>query len=667
MPVSAAQDPTANLLTYPTHPHYPAPEQGQSYTKYKSEQRGPSYPPTWPHQSNKQQLAAVPARAPVASQPIAGSMVAGNSAGDGSSQLGKPAGDHHKRTQPVVFGSIGLPGSSKGPSIDNERKASENNEGSTEKRTKTFSVGLFPGEPGPLRARMAKGRKRVDVAPPNTVLDAVSDGGPDARPEAKSQKDESSTTERRIIDLTRPETEMTWEFGTIKTTQAEEDVGDGNEPPPPPPPQRPESSPEPTNIPSMEKTPSNPAGPSHPRIQTAAFDLQYSDQLASPLTILPMAAPFPVQRSATLPTTDAITPLGSEWEVKDYGYGFGYGVAGYGTTNTMQEERIERDQDREKIDKESVDTEKEREKQRDQDKEKEYNGRPRRGSYVGYGYERGGYSGRRGRGLNGGFIGGRGYHARGGRGAYPFQPQRQPPFTVTPPTQFQPLSTHGDNSSAYYPSSRSTLTTYIPTGYEAYPVPPPVPVPPANAPPVPVPLSALSFPLDPTRWYLLGQLEYYLSPQNMAQDFFLRQKVFLFILIFFDADLTRPQMDSRGWISIPLISSFNRVRQLTVDPSLVREVLVLSTVVEVKDDWVRMSGWEQFVLPNAMRSEVEGLDFEEFERSGITDWKKVDEVKAAAKEVEGEIEDGDEEEEEEDVVFVMERESRSWSPERRQV
>jgi la-related protein 1 len=127
-------------------------------------------------------------------------------------------------------------------------------------------------------------------------------------------------------------------------------------------------------------------------------------------------------------------------------------------------------------------------------------------------------------------------------------------------------------------------------------------------------------------------------------------------------------MDSRGWISIPLISSFNRVRQLTVDPSLVREVLVLSTVVEVKDDWVRMSGWEQFVLPHAMRSEVEGLDSEEFERSGLTDWRKVDEeVKVAAKEVEGEIEEGDEEEEEEDVVFVMERESRSWSPERRQV
>jgi la-related protein 1 len=44
-------------------------------------------------------------------------------------------------------------------------------------------------------------------------------------------------------------------------------------------------------------------------------------------------------------------------------------------------------------------------------------------------------------------------------------------------------------------------------------------------PPVPMPMTAIRFPLDPTRYYLLGQLEYYLSPQNMAMDFFLRQQV----------------------------------------------------------------------------------------------------------------------------------------------
>jgi la-related protein 1 len=48
--------------------------------------------------------------------------------------------------------------------------------------------------------------------------------------------------------------------------------------------------------------------------------------------------------------------------------------------------------------------------------------------------------------------------------------------------------------------------------------------------PLPAPLSTISFPLDTTRYYLLGQLEYYLSPQNMAQDFYLRKQVGFFIL-----------------------------------------------------------------------------------------------------------------------------------------
>ncbi|KAF6757700.1 hypothetical protein DFP72DRAFT_808690 [Ephemerocybe angulata] len=107
------------------------------------------------------------------------------------------------------------------------------------------------------------------------------------------------------------------------------------------------------------------------------------------------------------------------------------------------------------------------------------------------------------------------------------------------------------------------------------------------APPVPVPVTLVPFPLDPTRYYLLGQLEYYLSPQNMAKDFFLRKK-----------------MDSRGWIPISIIASFNRVRRLTVDANIVREVLYLSSILQVRDDWVRMGGWEQFVLPDAEESVV---------------------------------------------------------------
>jgi len=105
-------------------------------------------------------------------------------------------------------------------------------------------------------------------------------------------------------------------------------------------------------------------------------------------------------------------------------------------------------------------------------------------------------------------------------------------------------------------------------------------------------------------------------------------------------------MDSRGWIPIGLLASFNRVRQLTVDPQVVREVLVLSMVVEVCDEHVRMRNgeWRQFVLPDARRSTVDGGDEGDGEDPG---------------EGEGDAEDeGEEDDDEDEVEFVIGREAR---------
>ena len=68
-------------------------------------------------------------------------------------------------------------------------------------------------------------------------------------------------------------------------------------------------------------------------------------------------------------------------------------------------------------------------------------------------------------------------------------------------------------------------------------------------------------------------------------------------------------MDSRGWIAIPLIASFRRVKQLTTEIQLLKDVLMLSSLVEVHDDHVRLRNgqWEQFVLPDAVESTVEGI------------------------------------------------------------
>jgi hypothetical protein len=64
-------------------------------------------------------------------------------------------------------------------------------------------------------------------------------------------------------------------------------------------------------------------------------------------------------------------------------------------------------------------------------------------------------------------------------------------------------------------------------------------------------------------------------------------------------------MDSCGWVPISLIASFNRVRKLTTDERLLREVIELSSVVEAQGDSVRMRGdWERYVLPEAPSSKV---------------------------------------------------------------
>lgn len=191
------------------------------------------------------------------------------------------------------------------------------------------------------------------------------------------------------------------------------------------------------------------------------------------------------------------------------------------------------------------------------------------------------------------------------------------------------------------------IPSYTPPDYELYhPVPVTIPV--NGAVPIPMPQSALPFPSDTTRSCLLTQLEYYLSSQNMAQDFFLRQR-----------------MDDQGWIPISLIASFNRVKRLTTDVNLVRDVLNLSSLTEVKGDYVRMTReqWKQFVLPNAPRSIVcHPIESEATEPQ--------DDQVAYAQVQDGEIEEeGDtygEDDDDEDIVFVIGEEAEgSWAPERR--
>jgi la-related protein 1 len=48
---------------------------------------------------------------------------------------------------------------------------------------------------------------------------------------------------------------------------------------------------------------------------------------------------------------------------------------------------------------------------------------------------------------------------------------------------------------------------------------------------VPTPRTRLSFPIDRLRQEILSQLEFYLSPDNMATDLYLRKQVGVFLSI----------------------------------------------------------------------------------------------------------------------------------------
>ena len=227
---------------------------------------------------------------------------------------------------------------------------------------------------------------------------------------------------------------------------------------------------------------------------------------------------------------DSLEPgTGDEWQVRDFGYGFG-SMSGRGNAAAVVREEINaREQRRaqEQQQREEQERRQKEEQEREGDEPSQAQDRLRRPSFNG-GYERGAYPGRRARGA--GY--GRGYGRNFSRGGYGQYPRHQHQYSPTPPTPVSQLpshTTHGysPDQSVYFlpppPPPPPGFGPYHPGSYEVYQYPS-FPPPPALYPPVPHPVSQLPFPLDPTRHYLLGQLEYYLSAQNMAQDFYLRQQ-----------------------------------------------------------------------------------------------------------------------------------------------
>jgi la-related protein 1 len=83
------------------------------------------------------------------------------------------------------------------------------------------------------------------------------------------------------------------------------------------------------------------------------------------------------------------------------------------------------------------------------------------------------------------------------------------------------------------------------------------------------------------------QVEYYFSVENLVKDVFLRSK-----------------MDAEGWIPLPVIAGFNRIRMMTPEPSMVLEAIRGSLIVEIAEvggaDGFRvrkMTDWKAWVVP----------------------------------------------------------------------
>ncbi|KAI8989293.1 hypothetical protein BDB01DRAFT_739611 [Pilobolus umbonatus] len=87
------------------------------------------------------------------------------------------------------------------------------------------------------------------------------------------------------------------------------------------------------------------------------------------------------------------------------------------------------------------------------------------------------------------------------------------------------------------------------------------------------------------KMYIMQQIEYYFSIDNLCRDLYLRQ-----------------QMDSDGFVNLSFIANFNRVKGLTTDLSLIHEALENSSIVEVKGDKLRKrEGWEPWLMPNVIK------------------------------------------------------------------
>ncbi|KAG0045286.1 La ribonucleoprotein domain member 1B [Gryganskiella cystojenkinii] len=80
--------------------------------------------------------------------------------------------------------------------------------------------------------------------------------------------------------------------------------------------------------------------------------------------------------------------------------------------------------------------------------------------------------------------------------------------------------------------------------------------------------------------FILQQMEYYFSVENLCKDVFMRT-----------------QMDTEGYVPLSLVANFNRVKSLTTDHALIKETIKSSKEIELKGDNIRKKGdWATWIF-----------------------------------------------------------------------
>ncbi|KAK3832972.1 MAG: hypothetical protein JOS17DRAFT_741186 [Linnemannia elongata] len=86
---------------------------------------------------------------------------------------------------------------------------------------------------------------------------------------------------------------------------------------------------------------------------------------------------------------------------------------------------------------------------------------------------------------------------------------------------------------------------------------------------------------DAVKAFLLQQMEYYFSVENLCKDVYMRT-----------------QMDAQGFVPLSLVANFNRVKNLTTDHALIKDTIKDSNVIELNGDNIRKKGdWATWIFP----------------------------------------------------------------------